>query len=194
MEHVNMIRYQALNFCGNAIIALWLCSLAACSSSLIPGKSADWIPRTPQAVVETGLHTASIISVSVDAAEHFAVTGGEDKTIRVWNLADGTLLRTIRIPIAPGDVGQIKAVAISPDSNLIAASGWTSPNQEDKLLYIFNRNTGEQLAHINVGWQVVFSLAFSSNGAYLAVGQQDTLRIFSSNGFKEITRDQDYGG
>ena len=194
MEHVNMIKHQARNRCGKAIVALWLCSLAACSSPLIRGKSADWIPLTPQAVVETGLHTAAIVSVSVDAAEHFAVTGGEDKTIRVWNLANGALLRTIRIPIAPGDVGQINAVAISPDGSLIAASGWTSPNEEEKLLYIFDRKSGEQLAHINVGWQVVFSLAFSPSGAYLAIGQQDTLRIFSSGGFKEITRDQDYGG
>jgi WD40 repeat protein len=40
-------------------------------------------------VIEPGMHTARINCVAVDAAERLAVTGSDDKTVRVWSLADG---------------------------------------------------------------------------------------------------------
>ena len=55
----------------------------------------------------------------------FAVTGGDDRTVRIWSVADGKLLRTIWIPVGPENVGDVYAVAISPDGSTIAAGGWT---------------------------------------------------------------------
>ena len=52
-------------------------------------------------VIEPGMHTARINCVAVDAAERLAVTGSDDKTVRVWSLADGELLQTIRMPGLP---------------------------------------------------------------------------------------------
>ena len=45
--------------------------------------------------------------------------------MRIWSVADGKLLRTIWIPVGPENVGDIFAVAISPDGSTIAAGGWT---------------------------------------------------------------------
>jgi WD40 repeat protein len=67
-----------------------------------------------------------IYSQAVDAGARFAVTGGDDHTARVWSIADGKLLQTIRIPLGPSSVGIIYAVAITPDGSTIAAGGWTS--------------------------------------------------------------------
>ena len=75
----------------------------------------------PVLIIDPGTHTAPIKDVSVDAAGRIAVTGSWDKTIRVWSLTDGELLRTIRMPAGPGDIGKIYAVAVHPDGTLVAA-------------------------------------------------------------------------
>ena len=73
--------------------------------------------------------------------------GPTDKTIRVWSAEDGRLQRTIRIPAGPGNVGQIYAVAMSPDGGTIAASGWTSVGGSDNI-YLFERATGREIGRI----------------------------------------------
>src|SRR4249919_30138 len=75
----------------------------------------------PVLTIDPGMHTAPIKAVSADAAGRLAVTGSWDKTVRVWSLPDGKLLRTIHIPAGPDNVGKIYAVAMSPDGALVAA-------------------------------------------------------------------------
>ena len=79
----------------------------------------------PVLVVDPGMHTATVRSQAVDARGRFAVTGSDDRTVRIWSVADGKLLRTIWIPVGPENIGAIYAVAISPDGSTIAAGGWT---------------------------------------------------------------------
>ena len=56
-------------------------------------------PTTPMLRLETGMHTATIWRIGVDVAQRYLVTGSDDKTVRVWELASGRLLRTLRPPI-----------------------------------------------------------------------------------------------
>jgi WD40 repeat protein len=49
------------------------------------------------------MHTAPITSADVDAAGRHAVTGSDDKTARIWSVANGRLERTIRLPAGPGE-------------------------------------------------------------------------------------------
>jgi WD40 repeat protein len=159
-------------------------------------------PSTPKAqlyeqpvlVVDPGMHTAPIKSASVDAAGRLAVTGSDDKTVRVWSLADGKLLRTIRVPAGPDNVGRIFAVAMSPDGEIIAAGGWTTSGPED-LIYLFETRSGKMSKQILVS-AVTVGLTFSQDGRYLAAG------LFGNNGLRvydrdrqwtEVFRDTDYG-
>ena len=73
--------------------------------------------------IETGMHHAEVGCIGVDAANRYLVTGSHDKTVRVWDLRTGTLLRTLRLPIGPGDEGRVYAVAISPDGRTVAVGG-----------------------------------------------------------------------
>ncbi len=81
----------------------------------------------PVLAVDPGMHTAKIWTQAVDAEGRGAVTGSDDRTVRVWSVADGRLVHTeYEIPAGPGGFGVIYAVAISPDGSTIAAGGWTS--------------------------------------------------------------------
>ena len=126
----------------------------------------------PVLVVDPGMHTAPIKAVGVDAAGRLAVTGSCDKTVRVWSLTDGKLLRTIRMPAGPGDIGKIYAVAMSPDGELIAAGGWTrlDDRRAQDSIYLFETRTGKMTARIAGLPNVTQSLAFSPDGRYLAAG------------------------
>ncbi|MBM4330159.1 MAG: hypothetical protein FJ117_02850 [Deltaproteobacteria bacterium] len=71
-------------------------------------------PKDPILRIETGMHTASIERIGIDAENRYLITGSPDKTVRVWEFATGRLLKTIRPPIGEGNEGIIKSVAIPP--------------------------------------------------------------------------------
>src|SRR5579864_440655 len=127
------------------------------------------VPTEPVLRVETGMHTAPIFSVAADAAGRFLATASEDKTLRVWNLATGELLRTLRPPIAPGWEGKLYATAISPNGELIAAGGWTGFDNKFSI-YLFARSTGRLVRRIPGLTNIITSLAFSAEGKRLAAG------------------------
>ncbi|MCP4146883.1 MAG: hypothetical protein GY757_03950 [bacterium] len=80
-------------------------------------------PWEPMLRVEAGMHTARLTQIAVDEKERFLVTGSLDKTVRVWELSTGRLLRILRPPVCKGNEGVIYAVTISPDGETIACGG-----------------------------------------------------------------------
>ena len=105
----------------------------------------------PVLVLDPGMHTAPISRADVDRAGRFAVTASDDKTVRVWSLADGRLLAPSACRPAPADVGKVYAVAISPDGATIAAGGWTrwSPTDPQEQIYLFDRDSGAMTGRID---------------------------------------------
>jgi WD40 repeat protein len=151
------------------------------------------VPARPFLRIETGMHTAVIRSIDVDAAGRFLVTGSEDKTVRVWDLASGQWLHTLRPPIGEGNEGKIYAVAISPDGELVAAGGWTGPVGRMNI-YLFDRRSGRLVRRLTGLPNAVSELVFSPDGARLAalLGGPNGLRIFRVPDGQELGRDPDY--
>jgi WD40 repeat protein len=151
----------------------------------------------PVLAVDPGMHTGAIRAQAIDANEHYAVTGGSDRTVRVWSVADGSLLQTIWMPIGPIPVGVVTAVAISADGSTIAVGGFTETLRGEHPIYVFDREKGALIRRIRselLG--TVTNLRFSPDGRFLAAvmaGGKGGLRIFDrTNGLDEAYRDDAY--
>jgi WD40 repeat protein len=163
-----------------------------------PKNGTDLYDR-PVLSVDPGMHTAAIRSLAVDAGGRFAVTGSDDRTVRIWSIADGKLLRTIWIPAGPEHVGRVIAVAISPDGSTIAAGGWAEMRQSKSSIYIFDRESGNLVRRIEGDLSNAADfLTFSADGRYLATmlsGNSNGLRVFDRiKNWREAFRDDQYGG
>lgn len=146
--------------------------------------------------IETGMHTAAIRRISVDAENHYLVTGSDDKTVRLWELSTGRLIRVLRPPIGDGKIGMIHAVAISPDGKAIACGGQTGGKGKKKNIYIFDRETGKIIKRIKGLPNVILHLTFSKDGKYLAatLGGTNGIRIYDTQNYDEPAfSDEDYG-
>ena len=168
--------------------------LLATLSSYANGQT---LYERPVLIVDPGMHTARSDAAAVDASGQFLATGSEDKTVRIWSVSDGKLLRTIRMPAGPGGAGQIFAVAISPDGSIIAAAGW-GEGLGIISAYLFDRNTGKMIRRIGGLPGSAHMLAFSADGRYLAAGLDRNLIVFDrdknwSEVFRDHYGDQSYG-
>jgi WD40 repeat protein len=174
-------------------LSLVLWASAALGADQPQAATAELYDR-PVLVVDPGMHTASIRWASVDAEDRWAVTGSLDKTVRIWNLADGKLLRTIWLPAGPV-VGEAQAVAMSPDGSLVAAGGLTTWTNKGEHFYLFDRASGALVKRI-VGLPAsVDRLSFSPDGGRLvATLAFRGMRLYERDrDWGEVARDEAYG-
>ena len=152
----------------------------------------------PTLAIETGMHVSLIRRIGVDRNCRMAVTGSDDKTVRLWSLPDGKLQRTLRVPIGGGDYGSVYAVAMSPDSKTVAAGGHDAYYQRRQTVgvYLFDASSGALTARLGDYQGVAIHLAFSPDGRSLAValGDGQGIRVLDVKSGTEIAADKDYVG
>ena len=148
--------------------------------------------------IETGMHVVAISRIGVDRACKIAATGSDDKTVRVWSLPDGRLLRTLRVPIGAGNGGMIYATAMSPDGRWIAAGGWDARREirNEHFVYIFDATTGEVVARAGPFGNVILHLAFSPDGRWLAATSAAGvgLKVIDAQTWQIVAQDGAYSG
>ena len=147
--------------------------LATGAPSLRPTPRPEPPPVKPEDVVlrlDPGMHTAVIRRIGVSADGRLLATASNDKTVKLWALPEGKLLRTLRPPIGPGNEGKVYAVALDPAGRWVAAGGWMSKTGIDAFVTLFDTATGAVRARLGPVPNVVYDLAVSPDGSRLAAG------------------------
>ena len=130
-------------------------------------------PIRPEDVLlrlDPGMHTATIGRIGVSADGRLLATASDDKTVKLWALPEGKILRTLRPPIGPGDEGKVNAIALHPAGRWVAMGGWMSKTGLNEFVTVFDLNTGAVRARLGPLPNVVNDLAVSTDGTRLAAG------------------------
>jgi WD40 repeat protein len=157
--------------------------------------AAQALYNQPVLVVDPDTHTGRIKSVAISDTGNVAVTGSYDKTVRIWSLATGEPINTIRMPAGPGYIGRVYAVATTTKGDLVAVGGCTSGKDDPESVYLFDPQTLAIVKRIDNLTDVVSKLAFSPDGRYLAVGAGTTgLRVYDREmQWSQVFSDPNYG-
>ncbi len=117
------------------------------------------IRRSLQMLIDA--HQGPVAGVAVTSNGQFLVSGGEDKGVHLWNLADGQKVRSLA-----GVAQPVTSVAISQDNNRVAAGG------ADGIVHLWNLGDGMELFAVNHG-AAVRDVSFSPDGTKLVTSGDD---------------------
>ena len=136
----------------------------------------------PVLMLDTGGHMAKIWKVAFTPDGRQLVSASDDKTIRVWDVATGKTVRTIRGEVATGHAGKIFAMALSQDGKWLAVGGWlanyTGTNRQDVgAIRLYDFASGRLVSLLKGHEDVVYGLAFSPDGLHLISGSFDKTAI-----------------
>ncbi len=129
-------------------------------------------------------HSFYVSSVVFSPDGKTALSGSEDKTLKLWDLETGNALKTFT-----GHSGYVNSVAFSPNGRRALSSGGHS-------LKLWDIATGKELKTISGHSALVNSVAFSPDGKTALSGSEDTtLKLWdleTSNALKTFTGHSDY--
>jgi dipeptidyl aminopeptidase/acylaminoacyl peptidase len=107
-------------------------------------------------------HTDSVTSVALNPDATKVATGSADKTVKIWDLATGRRLNTLR-----DHADAVWAVAWSPDGKFLASAG------SDKSIKVWDADTGKRRYSVGAHDDMIVSLEFSPDGSQLVSAAAD---------------------
>jgi serine/threonine protein kinase len=109
-------------------------------------------------------HGGWIRSVALMPAGCHALSGGDDATLRLWDLTGGReLLRLM------GHTGPVMSVTVTADGKRALSGSW------DGTVRLWDLQTGKALRSLSGQWKSIKSVAVSANGRWALAGSDDKL-------------------
>jgi len=154
-------------------------------------------PTEPFLRIEAGRHTGAVNRIAVDAAGQLLATASDDKTVRLWNPADGKPLGVLRLPIGQREEGEIYAVALTPDGKRAFAAGLTGYGWDRAFaIYLFDLERMALRGRLPGLPAPVNHLAVSPDGTRLAAGLGGTagVRVWDTTQGRLVFEDRAFQG
>jgi tetratricopeptide (TPR) repeat protein/Tol biopolymer transport system component len=117
-------------------------------------------------------------SVAVTPDGQYVVSGSNDETVRLWELATGKEVRRFT-----GDAGWVTSVAVTPDGQYVVSGS------NDKTARLWELATGQEVRRFTGHEYAVLSVAVTPDGQYVVSGSWDKkVRVWELATGKEVRR------
>ncbi len=121
-------------------------------------------------------HSSFVNYLAISPDGQTLVSGSADKTIKIWNLATGKEIRTLK-----GHSSFVNYLVISPDGQTLVSGS------ADKTIKVWNLANGQEINTLKGHDSSVNSLALSPDGQTLVSGSADkTIKVWNLATGKEI--------
>jgi WD40 repeat protein len=145
----------------------WLWLWLACGM-VLPALTQE----RPDIVWIRGGHAVAVYSVVFSPDGRLLASGSEDGTIKLWRVADGSLVRTLT-----GHRDLVRSVSFSPDGRLLASGSY------DNTIKLWRVADGALRQTYNQETFGAFSIQFSSDGRLFGYGCDDATVVVARNPF-----------
>lgn len=116
-------------------------------------------------------HTDRVRTLVFSPDEQLLISGGDDRTVRIWEVNSAQCLRVLR-----GHANSVKSVAITPDGQMLASGS------DDCTIQLWNLQSGHCVKTLQGHTAWVWSVMFHPAGRMLASGGSDqSIRLWETH-------------
>ena len=146
------------------------------------------VGQVPHVVLHPQGHTGRIPNLLFTPDGKKLVSVSEDKTIKVWKVSTGDLLKTYGSETGDGYEGMFYTSAMGPAGKWICAAGYQVSSQQENYILFIDLEKGTQVATARGHSDVINALSVNAKGTLLASGSQDgTIRLWKVDAYPAVT-------